>query len=772
MKRIEKIKQRMFDVEFQKKKTWWGEDESILTDDTVLSEPLVVRKALAIEYTMRNMPIEIKQDELVVGICTMSSVGMGQTFVDYATPEEKAEAAQSCYTIKSVWGHHPPNFDKLLRLGLRGIREEVTNRERKELNLDRPDTDKLNLFRAMLISLNAVSCLAQRYAQLALKEAQQADDRIRREELIEIADICGRVPENPAQTFHEALQSMWLTYMAFQSTLEWLPVARADQYLYPFFKHDREQGRLSAERAEELVTSWLAKFSEKVQVNSDDWEDHLKPEDLREGCDPEDVTAIFLRDNFEDYNYGSSSNHFLMNMIIGGQTPDGEDASNELTELILECWAYLEVISPVLSVRLHKNTPQTLLDRCAAILRCGSGEPALYNDDFFIPALVEAGVPLREARDYSNDGCWEVLIPGKSNFSYVFIEVLQMLEYALFRGRSLVRGHQEGIDTGDLKCFASFEEFYSAFLQQLANQVERTIRNKMKHHRRRWKIAPSPLLATMMDDCIEKGLDVSNGGARYDIFAVCMTGLSNCADSLAAIKMAVFDQHWLTLEQLAGALEHNFKGQESLRQALLMKIPKFGNDEAFCDDIAARLLGDFTAVTRQKANEIGNDGLMITFGIATYENYARFGRNIGASADGRLYREPIGSNYSPSLGMDMRGPTAAINSVTHANLLPYSTGAPLDLYLNANEVQGEEGIHRVTGLIRSFMELGGTILTITGVSEDLLRDAQEHPEKHRSMRVRMGGFSAYFVELSPNIQNTIIKRAKMDGLGNEVINQQ
>lgn len=761
--RIERLKKRLFDVDYYTKYDWWGDDVSILTSDEIRAEPLVVRKSLAVEYVMRNMPVAIKPDELIVGMCTMANVGMGQTFVDYALPEEKAEAAKSCFTTKSSWGHHPPQFDKLLAKGLRGLREEVEDCAAREAAKDCPDADKLNLYRSMIISLNAVRELAARYEQLAFREAMQMPDAQRRGELLQIAKNLSHVPENPARSFHEALQSMWLVYCAFQSTVEWLPAARSDQYLYPYYEHDIRTGVLTPEQAEELVGSWLVKFSEKVQMDPRHWEDHLKPENLREGCDPNDVTAIFLRDNFEDYNYGISSNHFLMNMILGGQTRDGKDATNELTYLILNTWAYLEPVSPVLSVRVHKGAPQRLFDDCARILRKGSGEPVIYNDELLIPALVEAGIPIEDARDYSNDGCWEVLIPGKSNFSYVFMEVLQLLEYTLHRGKSLVRGTQEGLDCGDAAQIQDFEALYAAFLAQVHDLARRAIANKVKYHRERWKIAPSPLLATMMDDCIERGLDISNGGARYDIFSFIYVGAANCVDALTAIKKLVYDEQQLTLAELADILEHDFEGREDVRQRLLKWSPKYGNDEREADEMMERVLHDLVEATREEGEAVGTGSLNMMFGIGTYENFARFGRNLGASADGRHFQDPIASNYSPAMGADVSGPTAAIKSAARRELLQYATGAPVDLFINSNETEGEIGIRRLSGLIRSFMDLGGSLLTITGCSEEDMRDAQVHPERHRGMRVRLGGLSAYFIQLSPNIQEILIRKSRHEG---------
>ena len=356
MTRAEKIKKRLFEVEYVTKKEWWGMNETILTNDAIKKEPLVVRKALGIEYVMRNMPAEIKPDELIVGIATMAATGLGYEFPDYALPEEKEEALRSCYTFKSVWGHHPGDYEKLLRVGVKGLREEIYAKLREEAAKPGCDAGKIDYYRAMLISINSLNDLSYRYAQLTLDEAAKTVDSVRRQELLTISEICNRVPENPASSLHEALQSVFFMMCALQSTLEIVPLGRVDQYLYPYYKHDLETGVLTKEQAEELIVSWLAKFSERVQTNPEFFEaNHETALDQSDGGDPENYGGSFAMENDKDYNFGTSANHFLLNMILGGQNPDGTDATNDLTYLLLEQWAYLEAIVPVCSVRLHKN---------------------------------------------------------------------------------------------------------------------------------------------------------------------------------------------------------------------------------------------------------------------------------------------------------------------------------------------------------------------------------------------------------------------------------
>lgn len=758
MDRLARIKDRLVNVEYVTKREWWGEGTTILTNEEILREPLIVRKAKACEYVLCNMPIAIKPDELIVGMPTMSCCGFGRLFPEYATSEEKAAAAQKGLSIKSVWGHHPPNWEKGIRLGLRGLREEIVRNQKAEEAKETADIEKLELYRSMLIGIEAIRKLSLRYRDLALAEAEKEADPIRKKELLEISDICARIPEEPARTLQEALQSFWFYYISFDSCMERIPAARADQYLYPYYKHDIDNGIITYERARDLIGSWMAKCSERVQILSELWENHLGPEDNSVGGDPDDKSLFIEMENDQAYTLGTSANHWFMNVVLGGLNEKGEDVTNELSYLMLETWAYLELVAPVMNVRFHKNTPERLYEACARILRCGSGEPAIYNDEAIIEGLVKIGVPIEDARLYSNDGCWEVVIPGKTNFNFAHIEVLQILEYVLFHGQSLVRKKQEGPDLGDPREWKSYDELYSIFREQVFIRLEKIIRNRMKYLFDSHEIAPDPLMSILMDNCIEKGLDLTNGGTEYIFFVPVITGIANCVDSLAVIKKLVYEEKAITMDELLQAIETNFEGREPLRQMVINRVPKFGNDEPYVDEICAQLLKEIADKTKEIQS--GLDHIYLPLAIGTFENMARFGHNLGASADGRLYQQSIGSNYAPAIGMDTSGPTAAIKSITHADLLPYINGCPLDIQINSNEVEGEAGVKRIEALIKSFLDLGGIILTITGVSEELLRDAQIHPENHRGLRVRLGGLSAYFIALPEDVQNIMIKRTK------------
>ena len=297
------------------------------------------------------------------------------------------------------------------------------------------------------------------------------------------------------------------------------------------------------------------------------------------------------------------------------------------------------------------------------------------------------------------------------------------------------------------------------FLYLLEDTATKEIRNRLKTIAHRAKIAPSPLLSAFMDDCEARGEEYSVGGARYNMFGTYLTGFANCVDSLAVIKKMVYEEKRYTLADIAQLTRENFAGQEAVRQYFVNRIPKFGNDDPYVDDIAARLLGDFSSIIdRLRVTEA--PGLILGEGVATFEFFAKWGHDVGASPDGRFSQDPVASNFSPVHGADLLGPTATIRSITAGDLLPYMMGAPLDIEVNPNEVRGDAGLDRMVALIKGFKACGGLILTITGANREQLLAAQKEPEKYRNLRVRLGGLSAYFVTLSKEMQNSIIKRTE------------
>jgi formate C-acetyltransferase len=424
--------------------------------------------------------------------------------------------------------------------------------------------------------------------------------------------------------------------------------------------------------------------------------------------------------------------------------------------MFVEIMHEMELIMPTLAVRIHKNTPSAFIEKTAEVLRYGRGEPIIYNDEAIIPGFLKLGIPIETARGYSNDGCWETLIPGESHFSYAHVLNPRCIEWVLNRGVSQHNMALEGVDTGAPEAFETFEAFYNAYTVQTNHYIDMQCRTRLDNYGLSSMIAPDPLMSSILDDCVDKGSDISRDGAKYVFHQILITGLSTAVDSLFAIKELVYEKGTLSLGELADILAANWAGHETLRAEILNKIPKFGNDIDAVDELAIRMLDDFAS--HVDAWNEQRKRILFVSGIGTFENYAALGRDIGASADGRYKGDALAPNYSPSPGADIAGPTAAIKSITKPDLLRYYSGSPLDLAINSTDVEGEAGIHRLAGLIRGFCKLGGQILTLTSNNVEDLKDAKVNPERHRSLMVRLGGLSAYFVSMSPVQQDNIIKR--------------
>jgi formate C-acetyltransferase len=752
--RLERIKQRLFQ-EYYQKKNWWGDDLSIFDDDpNLVSKPLVVRKALAVQKVCREMPIEVKDDELVVGICTMSSVGFGHTFPRYETDEEAEAAARVCLNRKSVWGHHNPYYQKILSNGLASVIREA---EALKAKVPAKEIATRDWYDAVVLSLQGAEILAMRYAGLCDYMAGEAQTEERAAELREIASICRKVPMEPADGFQEALQSVWLIHALLHSTLDYTSIGRVDQYLYPHYRKDIDAGRITASRARELLGSFLVKFNERVQLDNRHIEDRFTFGDWSQGGDPNLETTHLKMSNDLSYTYGQSQNHWLQNCILGGFTPDGRDGTNELTHMVIELVNELELIDPLVSLRLHRDSPEAIVETAAKWLAEGGAQPTIFNDDVVIPGMVKhLGIPLEDARDYSNDGCWETLPSGRTEFSYGHIEVLLSLESTLNRGRSLLNGNPIGPDSGELSHFRTFEDLFAAFQEQVRQRIDAAVENKLRYYDEVHTIAPDPFLSGLLEDCLAKGRDITQRGARYRLYAPLVTGFSHCIDSLAAIRKVVYEEKMVSLEKLVEALRGNWQGEERLRQYCLNRAPKYGNDDDYVDSIGVQLLKFYCDYFDQWNKKV--DWIIFAAGVGTFENYPRFGYICGASADGRLAHAPVASNYSASFGMDKNGPTAVIKSATKFDLRRLNDGCPVDLRMSFGG--GVSGPLVLKDFIRGFIRLGGNILTISKVSTETLLAAQKEPEKYASLRVRLGGLTAYFVQLCETQQNEFIRRTE------------
>ena len=431
----------------------------------------------------------------------------------------------------------------------------------------------------------------------------------------------------------------------------------------------------------------------------------------------------------------------LQNLILGGQTPDGRDATNPLSHMCLDATDRLGLIDPKVSVRIHWGTPEEFLRKTCEIIARGVCHPGVYNDEAIIPALVESGVSLEDARDYTNDGCSEILVQGKTNpWAYECrVKLLTCLERV----------------TECLEERETFEEVMAALKREMTLAVTLATSTTNLLQAATPYISPNPLISATVGDCIEKALDLTEGGAVYNTSAVCATGVADTADGLAALKKLVYEERAVGREELAEALRNNFEGQERLRQMLLNRAPKFGNDDEYVDSIAAELVEHLSAEVSKYGNPRGGRYIL---GLFSYGTYIGHGLVTGATPDGRKAGEFISPNFSPAPGRDRKGPFAALKSTTRVNQMLTPNGTALDLTLHPSALRGPQGVEKLMGFLRALVELGGMQVQFNVADAAVLRAAQAEPEKHRNLTVRLWGFPAYFVRLPKEFQDHIITR--------------
>jgi pyruvate-formate lyase len=711
-----------------------------------MTEPLPVRNARALALKLAHMPADLWEGQLFAGSMTLEEprVHAEWGFPDYVTDEERERAARRGLSIHSVFGHIVPDYPKLLRVGLRGIREEA------EAQLPSASMEERAFLDSVRIAVDGVMAYA---ARLAEECESQAEACATVSGLRQMAANLRQSPAGPAQTFWQALQSVWLLHMIFHATMNGNAMGRVDQYVWPYLEADLEAGRVTAEQAAELVDCFCLKFNERAQTLDEQRPEAREPE----AVDPAKRTRHYTSSQIGTRRDSvDATNHWLQNIVVGGVRPEGGDGTNPLSFLLLESYRRNRMTNPLLTVRLHRDSPETLVRTACEVLKDGGGMPALFNDESIAPALEKLGIAREHAWDYTNDGCWEVILPGRTDFRFQRLSVMLCLEWALNRGRSRLDGTQQGVDTGDPRAFASFDEVWRAFEAQLNVMVERVVKEVVTHANERSTIAPVPLLSALIDGCLEARRDMTAGGARYRTFGMLAEGAAHAIDSLAALQTVVFEEGRATMAEVCDALEADFAGHEALR-AKLLTAPKYGNDDARADAVGQRLIESFTRAVARHA-EAHREAVRFPCGVGTFSWYIGIGEGLGASPDGRLAGEPVSSNFSPALGRDMEGLPAAILSYAKMHQCNLPAGSPLDLRLARRLVEGEEGTGRMAGLVRAFVDTGGAIMTLTVADTEELRAAQREPEQYRSLRVRMGGWCAYFTMLSREQQEHHIRR--------------
>ena len=718
-------------------------------DECYMSEPLPVRKSRAIALKLSMMPTDLWEGQLFAGSMTLENprIHAEWGFPDYTTEAERTEAAKKGVSIHSVFGHIVPDYPRLLGKGLIGIMDEIDEQQKNIQSIE-----EKAFLDSVAVALKAVIDYSLRLAERCDLEAEKESYPHRSEELRQMAYNLRQSPSGPARSFWQALQSVWLLHKIFHSTMDGNAMGRVDQYVWQYLRDDLEAERIDMQDAGELVDCFCLKFNERAKT-TDDQRPEARAEDK---TDPSKRTRHYTSSQIGTRRDGiDATNHWLQNIIVGGLTPEGEDGTNPLTFLLLESYRRNLMTNPLLTVRVHRESPDDLLHHVCEVLKDGGGMPAIFNDEAIIPALEKLGIPSFDAYDYTNDGCWEIIIPGRTDFRFQRLSTMLCLEWALNCGRSRFDGTQQGPDTGDPRAFTSYNQIWQAFVTQLDAMIERVIQRVVETINDRSIIAPVPLLSALIDGAISSRRDMTAGGAKFRTFGMLAEGMAHTIDSLTAIKTVIFEKKQATMVELCDALDTNFQGS-SLRRKLL-DAPKYGNDDKTADAVGKEVIDAFTSVVAKHARQFES---LIKFpcGVGTFSWYIGIGEGLSASPDGRLAGEPVSSNFSPALGRDLEGIPGAIISYSRMHNGNLPAGGPLDLRLAKKLIEGEEGTRRMMALIRSFVDTGGNMMTLTVADTEELRAAQREPEKYKSLRVRMGGWCAYFTMLSHEQQEHHIRR--------------
>ena len=794
--------------------------------------PIIRRRSAAFAHILRNLPIVIRDHELVVGSATVAPRGC-QVFPEYSfewleaefdtvatraadpfyiseqTKAELREAysywkgktnsdlakanmspeAYNAFTVHGIFtpgnyfyngiGHVCVQYDKVLAKGYRGIIAEAQAALDK---LDVADGDyvpRSNFLFAVIESCEAVIEYARRYAKLAAEMAAKEADPVRKEELRTISKNCAHVPEFPATNFHEACQSFWFVQLLLQieSSGHSISPGRFDQYMYPYYKKDIDAGRLTIEQAQELIDCIWVKLND---INK--------------------VRDAGSADGFAGYG-------MFQNLIVGGQNIHGMDATNDLSYMCLEAAMHVPLPQPSISVRVWNGTPQSFMLKAGALTRLGTGLPAYYNDEVIIPSIMARGLTLEDARDYCIIGCVEPQKAGKTDgwHDAAFFNMCRPMELVFSNG--VDRGVQIGPETGDVTTFQTFEEFFNAYKAQQSYMIKLLVNANNAIDAAHAARCPLPFQSCMVDDCIARGKSLQEGGAIYNFTGPQGFGIANNTDGLLAVKQLVFDEKKVTMAEFKAALDANFgygiqgKKAEELTAEIATEIARQGIEltEKIVADIYRQVTtcGSLDEATKARYREIkrlidetcpkyGNDIYEVdmfarevantyTREVEKYKNYrggifqaglypvsanVPLGAQTGATPDGRLAYTPIADGIGPASGRDVKGPTATANSVAKLEQGVASNGTLLNQKFHPSALQGMSGLTKFVSLIRSYFDQKGMHMQFNVVTRETLLDAQQHPEKYKTLVVRVAGYSALFTTLSKSLQDDIIARTQ------------
>ncbi len=642
--------------------------------------------------------------------------------------------------INAGIGHMIPDFVTLYKLGWSGIRKAV-EKKLEEMNTSLPENLSRRVFyRAQLIVIDATIEHSKRYAALAREMAEKTEGK-RGEELLQIAENCEWVAENPPRTFWEAMQmgGMACSNIQIEANGHSVAFGRFDQVMYGFYRNDIDNNRLTPEFAQEILESSMLKVSGFMKLR--DW---------------------------ETTQHNSGRGLGGLTITVGGVDKHGQDATNELSYMVLDAIAHTQLGQPWIVLRVHERTPSKLLKRACEIIKIGTGEPKLVNDDVIIPAMLARGRSLKEARDYSISGLVE---PDVAGYEYswhdaAYFNLSRVLELALNNGHPL--DHEQdnplaGPATGSLDDFESFDEVLESFGKQLNHWVDRLVASINMIGLAHKELKPLPYLSCLVGDCIEKGIDISAGGARYNFAGVQGVGLGNVADSLSAIKYLVFDRQMVSGKVLMEALKANWEGYEYLYALVNSnKVPHYGNDDDYADLIAQKVADMWIEEVSGRPNMLGG---VFQPGLFSVSSNIPFGLQQAASADGRKAGEPLSDGISPVHTLvgshDVKGITAIINSAGKIDQEAASNGVPLSVRITPSALKGGDADANMVSLVKSYFRAGGMHLQISVIDQEKLIDAHRNPDKYRGLLVYVEGYSTLWRDLGDDLKEEIIHRTEL-----------
>lgn len=764
------------------------EQAKIITDAYKLNEdkPRIIQRALALKDAMEQLEICVDPEELIVGNRTAGvRFGVvfpesGSTWVDRefetlpTRSQDKFQVREEDISyfrdiIKPYWkgksledilrerygkeideiarvvkinqkdhaqGHICPDCAMWLKKGPSLLMDEAKIQMQAAAPMQSSAGSKRDFYQSVFIVMQGAKHFMERYSRLLSEKAAQESCPALKANMEENARICDRLSKQPPETFHEAVQSLWFLFVILhmESNASSFSPGRMDEYLWEFYENDRIKGILDQQKALEILECLWLKFNEIVYMRNAE-------------------SAKF----FAGFPIG-------FNIAIGGQDRDGKDFVNDLSFLLLKAQEHLGLPQPNLSVRLHEHTGDELLREAVRVVAKGSGMPQFFNDKAVIPSMCELGIKERDARDYAIVGCVELTTQG-DNLGWsdaAMFNLNKVLELTLNGGRCLLTGEQLAPDYGDLTAYQTFEDLEAVFKRYLDEYMEKMVLACAEVEQAHIDLLPSPFLSAVIKECMVKGLDITAGGAHYNLSGIQMIQVANLADSMAAVKKFVFEERRIGKKELLEALQNNFNGQEIMRSMLLNKCPKYGNDVDWVDALGVKWAEYFKKRLSQYTNHRG--GRYHT-GMYTVSAHVPMGENVGASPDGRLAGEPLADGgMSPVYGRDIAGPTAVLKSVSKLDKSLTTNGGLLNMKFLPEFFQTDSGIDKFTKFLRTFVDLEIPHIQFNVVRREDLLAAKENPNQYRSLTVRVAGYTAYFTELADELQDEIIARTSYAGL--------